>query len=54
MLKTNEVFITPWGIPFARTSAYICLTFDLVFCALTKGHRPAIYLLQKRLGMQRR
>lgn len=26
----------PWGIPFARTSAYICLTFDLVFLCIDR------------------
>ena len=29
-------YITPRGIPFARTSAYICLTFDLVFLYIDK------------------
>lgn len=52
MLKTNEFLHHPLGIPFARTSAYSCLTFDLVFRTLTKGRGPTIYLLQKCLGMQ--
>ena len=38
MLKIQFFSTTCWGVPFARISASICLTFSLFLCILTKGH----------------
>lgn len=53
MLRPINFYVTPWGIPFARTSAYFCLTFDRSgFLYTDKRSQPTIYFLQKSLRMQ--
>lgn len=66
MLKANEFLYHPLGIPFARTSPSICLTFDLVFLCVDKrsqanhlspaevpgNAREVITFLQRLLNLQ--